>query len=89
MTTTSGPQAPSEGLRVNGVSPWAWALQRALLGLMILTAAVGGALWIYHLAIEFDRVGAANEPSFNQTIAMPAQPVAPKAVTATVPNSAQ
>lgn len=54
MSTTLTSQPARGGVRVNGRSPWVWALQRAAIGIGILAVVVGGAAWLLYAAIDPD-----------------------------------
>lgn len=51
MTATTTPPANvSTSLPARSVT--AWAIRRALLGLLILTVTIGGSAWLLHASIE-------------------------------------
>ncbi len=52
MSTTLGSQSASGGVRVNGHSPWVWALRRTALGILILTVTIGAAAWLMYAGID-------------------------------------
>lgn len=54
MPMTMSSQPVTGGVRVNGRSPWVWALHRALMGIAILAISIGGAAWLLYAAIDPD-----------------------------------
>ena len=52
MSTVSGSPLASGSVRVNGYSPWVWALRRTMLGVVILAVSIGGAAWLLYEAID-------------------------------------
>jgi hypothetical protein len=59
MSTTSTSQPASGGVRVNGHSPWVWALQRTAMGILIMAVVIGGTAWLMSAAIDLDRAATA------------------------------
>ncbi len=51
MTATTTPPAKTATSLPTG-SVTAWAVRRALLGLLILTVTIGGSAWLLHASIE-------------------------------------
>jgi len=59
MTSTASEDAARKALRLQGHSPWVWALRRAVLGLFIMTVVIAGFAWLLHSAIESEAVASA------------------------------
>lgn len=51
-TTASEPTSLSSATSLSSGSVTAWAIRRALLGLLILTVTIGGSAWLLHASIE-------------------------------------
>ena len=75
--TSSSTGAESRDVRGTTVVNLAWALKRALIGMLILVVAVGGAAWLLYATIEPESAdaseGARSEDQAAQVVAIGAR----------------
>lgn len=81
MASTVGSRSANGDVRVNGHSPWVWALRRAAMGVMILAVTIGVAAWLLYAAIDPD-MDASSDARAAPTTIITGAPPSPRALVA-------